>query len=225
VLHTTDFLARWDGHPYGHWSDNQKHEFLMSLIRIISHHVDYVGAGVFLPSGRAALDHQHATRVAEGKPSLGDNPYELSADTCVGLIAAWLQRTGRTTRRVAYVLEHGDPGQGKFYNSLSGIMQRSQRYCDEYQIASITRAGKGDVPALQTADLLAYEFTHCRADRKEYTPRLRQLASIEIEGFYIDDLFVNRASQRYTETAVADLIREYKLTRQIPKPQKKRRGP
>src|SRR5882762_7966255 len=24
VLHTTDFLARWDGHPYGHWSDHKK---------------------------------------------------------------------------------------------------------------------------------------------------------------------------------------------------------
>jgi hypothetical protein len=46
------------------------------------------------------------------------------------------------------------------------------------------------IGALQTADLLAYEFTHCRADRSEYTQRLRQLATIDCESCYFTADFV-----------------------------------
>ena len=86
VLHTTDFLSRWEGHPYSHWSDEQKNDFWGSLVRVITHHVDYACAAVFLPSGLAALKCQHVERSVAGKPSLSDNPYEICADFCVGVI-------------------------------------------------------------------------------------------------------------------------------------------
>jgi len=124
VLHTTDFLSRWEGHPYSHWSDEQKNDFLGSLVRVITHHVDYACAAVFLPSGLAALKCQHVERSVAGKPSLSDNPYEICADFCVGVINMRLERTGQTSRRVAYFFEHGDPGQGIFHQSITGLMRR-----------------------------------------------------------------------------------------------------
>ena len=112
ILHTTECVARWEDHPYSAWSDDKKNVFLESLVRVIAHHVEYACAVVVLPSGLEALRRQHSERSAAGKPSLGDKSCEICADTCVGLINIRLERTGRTSRRVAYVFEHGDPGQG-----------------------------------------------------------------------------------------------------------------
>src|SRR5262249_14693537 len=140
TLHTTDFLARYPGHPYGHWSDERKHEFLESLTRVITYHVDYACGVVFLPDGLAELQKDHAQRRAAGRANtLSNNPYEICVDTCVGLIRSRLERVGHTTRRrVAYFLEQGDPGQGAYYQSVTALMQKSRQYCDDSKILSVT---------------------------------------------------------------------------------------
>jgi len=220
IFHMTDFIAA-KREPYITWKrTGQDKRLITALVRTIAEHVDYGCAAVLLPDGYQALLTGHAERAAEEGWSLGDNPYALCADLCLGLLNLRLESTGRTSRRVACVFEAGDKGQGEWRASVETILGQSQKYREDHRIIALTTASKRDAPALQTADLLAYEYTHCRADLGKYTDRLRALASLDLRSLYANKEFVDRATAGYTETVVADLVREYGMRR----PQRKR-GP
>jgi hypothetical protein len=213
VLHMTDFLAA-KREPYSTWKRTGQDKPLMdSLLRMIAGHVDYGCAAVLLPEGYETLLARHAERAAENRWSLGTNPYAFCADICLGLINLWFESTRRTSRRVACVFEAGDKGQGEWRASVQAIVGKSQQYRDEHRIIAMTTASKRDAPALQTADILAYEYTHCRADLGEYTDRLRALASLDLRSLYASKEFVDRATDGYNKTVMAELVRYYGMQR------------
>jgi len=217
IFHRADLYSPYV-EPYSRWDDDKRERVLADLARLLGGTVKYAVAGVLLK------DEYDSFCVRHGRP-LGATPYELCADTCIGFVSKWLEANDLGNERVAYFFEAGDRehgGSGQFNDSIRRIIRRSARYREEMRIASASFVPKRDAPALQTADLLAYEFTHCRPDLGEFTETLRTLAPIfPIQPVYLDrDLFEDLAS-RYTDVVEKEVRKDYTLWR----PHRKRRNP
>ena len=211
VFHMTDFMAG-KTRPYREWPVDKKAQLISQLIKIIADSVSYGVAGIMRPSGYRALKTMHS----DGTSLLGDNPYGICADTCTSFIGKRLDDIGPTSR-VAYMFEAGDLGLPEWHSTITRIVNASPKYREEMKIASVETHTKKSAPALQTADVFAYECTHSAG---ELTENLKLLASrIPMQRVYIDDKLIQRAAAGFTPKVSLELWREYGLGRQ-----KKRKG-
>jgi hypothetical protein len=206
VFRMTDYMSG-KVKPYSERTADNRAKLVSDLIKIISETVIYGVAGIMRPSGYKALKTMHA----EGTSLLGENPYAMCADTCITFIGKRLDDIG-PSQRVAYTFEAGDRGLSEWNSTVARILTSSQKYRDDMKIASVTILTKSDALALQTADIFAYECTHCDG---ELTENLQLLASrIPMQRVYIDDGLVQRAAAGFTPEVARELWREYSLGRQ-----------
>ena len=130
---------------YAGWSNDKRVEFIKSL-------VDALRIAKPLATGcQVDLDAYDGLTEIE-KKSLG-SPYCLGAQWAIRYVAKTLRRVP-PGEMVAYVFEHGDPGRGELQSTFATA---SARYRDKMRLASLDFAGK-ELPQLQAADLMAYEY-------------------------------------------------------------------
>jgi hypothetical protein len=216
IFHRADLYSPYV-EPYCRWDDAKRARVLAELTRLLAGTAKYAVAGVLLKDEYDSFCGRH------GRP-LGVTPYELCADTCIGFVSKWLEANDLGSERVAYFSEAGDRehgGSGQFSDSIQRIIRRSARYREEMRIASASFVSKRDAPALQTADLLAYEFTHCRPDIGEPTETLRTLApTFPIHPVYLHGELLEDLASRYTDAVEKQVRKDYTLWR----PHRKRRN-
>ena len=206
VFHMTDLMSG-KVKPYSEWTADKRVNLISDLIQIISETAIYGVAGIMRPAGYKALRTMHS----QGTSLLGKNPYAMCADTCITFIGKRLDDIG-PSRRVAYTFEAGDRGLPEWNSNLTRILTSSQKYRDDMKILSVTTLTKKDAPALQAADIFAYECSHCDG---ELTETLQLLAArIPMQRVYIDDTLVRRAAAGFTPEVARTLWREYSLGRQ-----------
>jgi len=195
IFHRADLYSPYV-EPYCRWDDDKRARVLADLTRLLGDTAKYAVAGILLKDEYDSFCAHH------GRP-LGATPYELCADTCIGFVSKWLEDNDLPNERVAYFFEAGDSehgGSGQFNDSIQRILRRSARYREETRIASASFVLKRNASALQTADLLAYEFTHCRPDVGDFTDTLKTLApTFPIQPVCLDRKLFEDLAFRYTD--------------------------
>lgn len=206
-FHMVDFVAA-QKRPYRDWSAEKRARVLRALVSTINDTVEFACAGVMVPSGYAAMKRIDAERVVTGKPALGKNAYGFCADTVLGLARLRLEMIG-VDRRVAYFYESGDEGLPEFRDSLNRILE-SEEYRAEFKVLSATTVSKRDAPALQTADILAYELSHFDPTANVISETLASMAqSFWLEGIYLTDEVMEQLAAEWTPEASAEIAKQF----------------
>ena len=140
-----DFVARVG--PYEGWSDPKRLAVMKRIVALGSDGSRLRVAATLLPDDYDRLPDEDRARIPD--------QYGLCLTACVGRIAAIFRAQG-IKEPVDYVFESGDDGQGTVKARLEEIF-RSRASRTKYAFGSLNFAGKTDFPALQLADILAYE--------------------------------------------------------------------
>jgi hypothetical protein len=208
-FHMVDFMAAKKA-PYREWSEQKRARVIKSLVRAISDHVEFACGGVMVPTGYAAMKRIDDERIVTDQATLGKNAYAFCADTVLGLARIRLEMLG-VDRRIAYFYESGDEGLPEFRDSLNRILE-SEKYRAEFKVLSAATVSKRDAPALQTADILAYELTHYEPNGSEISEILASMASsFWLEAMYLNEAVVESLTTSFTLEASAQVVREYSL--------------
>ena len=216
VFHTTDFMSG-KVKPYSEWTRDKRAKLISGLITIVCETAIYGVAGIMRSSGYKTLKAMHS----RGTSLLGENTYAMCADTCITFIGRRLDDMG-PSRHVAYMFEAGDLGLPEWNSTITRIVRSSDKYRDDMKILSVTTPSMKDAPALQAADIFAYECTHCDG---ESTENLQSLASrIPMQRVYIDDRLVRKAAAGFTPAVARQLWSEYSLGKQKKRKLRHRQG-
>jgi hypothetical protein len=208
VFHMTDFMSP-HARVFRLWTHADKEHLVSLPLSVISNYVTYGCAAVMTKDGYETMLQLHAQRTGTNLPSLGTNAYALCADACIALITERLSLIG-PGKQVAYFFEAGDRGLPEFQRTVNVILSKSAQYPDENRILSVKTVSKTEAPALQTADLLAYEFTHCAPSA--LTDNLKTLVGrVPISVVYVDSELLRRGTEGYTPDVVNALAREHNL--------------
>lgn len=147
-FHMTDF-ENYPG-PYEGW-DTRKHESVIKrLIKVITDTAALgVGVGVMMDDFETLRQDPRFPEYDVG------TPYGLAAAWCIGMIGRWLEGQGQS-ESVAYVFELGDEHQDRL---RQGVMRLSgsRTWRETFRVHSLRFEEKRKVPAIQAADMLAYE--------------------------------------------------------------------
>jgi len=140
-----DFVARVG--PYTDWSEAKRLAVMKRIVTLASDASRLRMAATLLPDDYDRLPIEDKARIPD--------PYGLCLSACVARTAA-LFRQHDFKESVDYVFESGDDGQGTVKEKLEEIF-RDPVARTKYAFGSLSFAGKTDFPALQLADVLAYE--------------------------------------------------------------------
>ncbi len=141
----TDFVARIG--PYKDWSEPKRLAVMKRIVALASDASRLRVAATLLPDDYDRLPLEDKARI----PS----PYGLCLSACIARTAALFRGQG-IAEPVDYVFESGDEGQGTVKQTLDEIFEKPAART-KYAYGSLRFAGKTDFPALQLADILAYE--------------------------------------------------------------------
>ena len=141
----TDFVARTG--PYKGWSEPKRLAVMKRIVVLASNAFRLRMAATLLRDDYDRLPVEDKGRI----PS----PYGLCLSACIARTAALFREHG-IAEPVDYVFESGDAGQGTVKKTLEEVF-RDPAARVKYAFGSLKFAGKTDFPALQLADVLAYE--------------------------------------------------------------------
>lgn len=145
-FHMTDFEA-YEG-PYKNWTPKRHRAVIKRLIQIIA---DTASVGVAV--GIASRDHAALSAIPDG---LEGSAYQRAATVCMTIVARWIHEQ-RSAESVKYILEFGDETQDLLRRHVMASIQ-SPSFQRTLRIESLNFERKRTTPALQAADILAYEY-------------------------------------------------------------------
>jgi hypothetical protein len=156
-LHMKEFVP-----PHGklsHWSEKQKRAVLEPLIDLIHEH-SLVGIGAAVEMTEFMTTSQ---AFAHSKsPDLVESPYQWCLRYCMVQAGAWAEKAGKPGS-ISYTLDAGCPSRGKVQRHYD-LSRNNEDLSQKYRLGPLAFADSKKVPALQCADLLAYEM-YKEADR------------------------------------------------------------
>jgi hypothetical protein len=156
-LHMKEFVP--PNGKYSHWDHAKKRALLEPLIRLI-HKYCVLGVGAAVEMDEF-MQTTHARANAKA-PNLVESPYEACLRHCMWQIATWADEN-EYKGVIAYTLDRGDPnsrGARRKFNAA----KEDQKIRAQYHLGTLEFADSQAVPAIQCADLLAYEM-YKEADR------------------------------------------------------------
>jgi hypothetical protein len=157
-LHMREFVP-----PHGRyagWNETQKRELLEPLIVLIhKYSLSGVGAALEMDNFMQTVQANAHTRA----PELVESPYEWCLRYCSIQAAIFADKNG-LDGKIDCVL---DAGNANRHYAVEGFIKSRQNHglADRFRLGTITVCDSKKVPALQCADLLAYEM-YKEADRK-----------------------------------------------------------
>jgi hypothetical protein len=150
-LHMKEFVP--PNGKYSGWSEKDKRVLIEPLIALI-HDRCLVGVGAALE-----MDESMKTNLelASSKaPNLVDTPYQWCLRYCTILAAQWADETDHPGL-IRYTLDQGCAHQGRAQKHFEFAMQ-DKSIKQKYRLGSIAFEDSKACPAIQCADLLAYEM-------------------------------------------------------------------
>jgi hypothetical protein len=155
-LHMKEFVPPHGKHAS--WDNERKREMLERLIALIHRHSS-VGIGAALEMTEL-MTTSHALAHSKS-PELVHSPYQWCFRYCVQA-AAWADASDRTGS-IDYVLDGGCSVMGRIHEQFQ-LSVENPAIREKFRIGSLSFADSKQSPALQCADLLAYEM-YKEADR------------------------------------------------------------
>jgi hypothetical protein len=150
-LHMKEFVP-----PYGKqaaWDESKKRALLEPLIALIHRHSSLgVGAAVVMDE---FMQSTHARALAAA-PGIIFSPYQWCLRFCINQVAEWADANGHDGP-FDYTLDQGDTNRHWVTQDFNDLRADS-RLRQKYRLGSINFEDSQRVPALQCADLLAYEM-------------------------------------------------------------------
>ena len=164
VWHMVDFNVR--GGKYRGWGDERCERVYEQLIQVIR---AYVSFGVVTAIDLKAYDEMVVGR--ELRRHFG-SPYQCCVYTSIEHVCYWA-RENSVTQRVAYILEHGDTGQGKMLKRTFSKVFEDEAMREKFQLSSLTTVSKKQPEATpcQAADILAWEYRRELEEQRRAFPR------------------------------------------------------
>ncbi len=149
-FHMTDFCVS-DAKPYSSWSQEEKMERWLRLVRIINRHA------MFSVAWSVATNYYDMVLSQEAKDDLG-GPYGLCARICQIEAAKMVKfQCGEPYPWIAYTYAAGAEGAGQVADSFKSLQKR-QEDRDYFRAHSLSFRLMKDFTHLQAADILAYEI-------------------------------------------------------------------
>jgi hypothetical protein len=215
-FHMADYEARRP--PYDSWSERKRKAVLDRLISLTRETADF-GAITLLPKSEFdSLDKRTRNR-------FNDNPYLWCASYCIGLIARRLERE-KINESVMYIFESGDQGEPEFKHAMARLVETSEAFRRRFRIYSIMPGLKHEIPALDSADFLAWETTRYvpikvgAASGPMRDSVKRVLEVVPMETLYMDEAGVLSLIERNTPAYVAAMAKEFGLKPGKPQPKR-----
>jgi hypothetical protein len=156
-LHMKEFVPPHGKHS--HWSEKEKRAVLEPLISLTREH-SLVGIGAAVEMTEFMTTSQ---AFAHSKsPDLVESPYQWCLRYCMVQAGAWAEGAGKLGP-ISYTLDEGCPSRGKVQQHYD-FSRTNESLSKKYRLGPLAFADSKKVPALQCADLLAYEM-YKEADR------------------------------------------------------------
>ncbi len=147
-FHMTDFEA-YEG-PYKRWTPKRHLAVIKRLIKIITETAS-LGVAVGIAS------EHHANVLAQAPPdTILSTAYLQASAACMATVARWI-RDQRLSESVSYIFESGDEKQSILRRCVMAACE-SPTYRQNLRVRSLHFEDKRTTPALQAADILAYEY-------------------------------------------------------------------
>lgn len=146
------FMSTRPVRPYCDWTPTKKQAVITRLINLIVTLAKVQGFGV---SASFPLRDYEALPEADREVS-GNNPFALCAMHMIGMTIKVLEDNG-ITEPVAYVFDAGDDGQPRFIEAMTEVIKHFAEFSDKLHILSVVPVLKSNVPAIDTADFLAWQ--------------------------------------------------------------------
>lgn len=146
-FHMTDFANQ--SSPFGGWAEDQRRDVLTHLFSVINRNV-------ILPFGAAIRTAEYIDVFGKSDAhKFVGGPYGLAATMCFMNVGDVLNDVG-VYGEIDYVFEAGAVGAGQIQNTFNANLEDpGQR--DRLHLASLTFRTRAEAPALQAADMVAYE--------------------------------------------------------------------
>lgn len=156
-LHMREFVPPYG--KYSHWDGQKKRETLEGLVRLVHKH-SLIGVG-------AALEMTHFMSTSHAfahskSPALVASPYEWCFRYCAVQAASWADSCGKVGA-IDYLLDDGCNSRGSVYERFQMSLD-APALREGFRLGSLNFGNSKTSPALQCADLLAYEM-YREADR------------------------------------------------------------
>ncbi|MGA2148394.1 MAG: DUF3800 domain-containing protein [Bryobacteraceae bacterium] len=168
-------------HEYEGWDDQQKIAYSAELLRIIRAHGKMMHA---FTCGMLADKYRDIISDA-GREKLG-HPYLACFGTCIARVAdAMDQGRFSSQDRIAVIIDRNEfqAEAVKLFNHLKDNPQ----FPYHHRLATCTPGDSGEIPALQTADLIAYEvFKRLDVNRDTNAAEMRKVFSLLVETIGYD---------------------------------------
>ena len=156
-LHMREFVPPHGKHS--RWDDKRKREMLERLISLVHKHSGVgIGAAVEMTE---FMRTSHAFAHSKS-PNLVQSPYQWCFRYCVVQAATWANISERPGL-IDYVLDDGCSTRGRIHQQFQ-MSSEDETLRARFRIGSLSFADSKKAPALQCADLLAYEM-YKEADR------------------------------------------------------------
>lgn len=156
-LHMKEFVP--PGGKYSQWPEEEKRSFIESLIGLI-HQYSLVGIGAALEVD-AFVANTHAFAHSKS-PDLVQSPYQWCLRYSMVQAAAWADKAERTGL-INYTLDRGCVSRGHVQRHYA-LSRENEETRQRFRLGSLVFVDSKEHPALQCADLLAYEM-YKEADR------------------------------------------------------------
>jgi len=156
-LHMKEFVPPHGRHA--HWDHQKKREMLEELVKVIHRH-SLTGLGAALQMTQF-MRTSHAFAHSKS-PALVSSPYEWCFRYCAVQAASWADSSGKLGA-IDYLLDDGCSGRGFVYKGFQMSLD-NPALRERFRLGSLSFGDSKASPALQSADLLAYEM-YKEADR------------------------------------------------------------
>jgi len=170
AFHAKQFDDGRRGHgPYGGWSEDQRREYLGSLLAAIGRHALKSFAVILQKDALGEV-----TQNAEDKAFFG-SPYGVCSFLCLQRVCGWRDREHPDTK-VMFVFDRGHANEGEL------LVKGAELRRGDKLIADLTTDDDEKEPPLQAADLLAFEL--CADARRAYggSPRISRFPLLTLES-------------------------------------------
>jgi hypothetical protein len=156
-LHMKEFVPPCG--KYSQWPEEEKRSLLESLVGLI-HRFSLVGIGAAVEMDEFVAN-THAFAHSKS-PDLVQSPYQWCLRYCMVQAAAWADKAERTGL-INYTMDRGCSNRGHVQRHYA-LSQENEETQQRFRLGSLVFVDSKDHPAVQCADLLAYEM-YKEADR------------------------------------------------------------
>jgi hypothetical protein len=178
-----DFMAKPPIGAYRDMPPDKKEAIITRLIELIVGTASFGVAAAFKLADFEALPDQD-------RAMCGNNPWALCVMHLLGGVVKVLDERG-SQERVEYIFDAGDDGQPQFIAAMTQVIRRFTTFGSGMHILDVTAVDKKTVPAIDTADFLAWQSAQhvqwMKDDRpaqpKTYLRRVVQKVPVETRWY------------------------------------------